>query len=298
MDVLTDVLRLLRLKASVFFHSNFCGAWSVDSSGSGKATFHLVARGACWLHLQDQDEPVALRGGDLIVFPRDARHIINDSPEPPVPGLPRGVVEPGGEGPSTSLICGYFEFDSSQVNPLLDALPDVVHIRNESVSNAVWLDTLVRLISLETESDSPGSDAIVDKLSDVLFIQVVRTYMRESGTHHGLLAALGDPQIYRALQVVHENPGEQWSVESMAGHAGMSRSAFARKFQQLTEITPMHYVAHWRMQRAYDVLASTRQSVASVAEMFGYLSEASFSKAFKQHIGVGPGVVRKQNFSS
>jgi transcriptional regulator GlxA family with amidase domain len=84
----------------------------------------------------------------------------------------------------------------------------------------------------------------------------------------------------------------------MAGHAGMSRSAFARKFQQLTEITPMHYVAHWRMQRAYDVLASTRQSVASVAEMFGYLSEASFSKAFKQHIGVGPGVVIKRNFAS
>lgn len=296
MDVLSDVLRLLRLKASVFFHSNFCGAWSVDSSGTGKATFHLVASGTCWLHLQDKHEPLELRGGDLIVFPRDARHVISDNPEPPEPDLPAGVVESGGDGPSTSLICGYFEFDSGQVNPLLDALPDAVHIESEHTSNAVWLDTLVTLISLETDSGTPGAEVIVDKLSDVLFIQVVRTYMRENGVHKGLLAALGDPQVYRVLQAVHENPGDKWSVESMAGCAGMSRSAFAKRFQRLMEITPMHYVTHWRMQRAYDALAGSRQSVASVAEMVGYLSEASFSKAFKQHIGVGPGSVRKAAF--
>lgn len=293
MDVLSDVLRLLRLRASVFLHSDFCGTWTVDSSGSGKATFHLVAHGNCWLHLPGAHQPQALAAGDLVVFPRDARHIISGSTAPLPDETPPGIVTSGGEGASTSLICGYFEFDSPQVNPLLDALPDAVHIRSEQADNAIWLDTLVRLISLETEVDSPGAEAIVDKLSDVLFVQVVRTYMRENGPPQGLLAALSDTQIYRALQAVHLSPGSAWSVEILAMEAGMSRSAFARRFQQLMNITPMHYVAGWRMQRAYDVLAEGRQSVAAVAETFGYQSEASFSKAFKQHVGVGPGAVRK-----
>lgn len=293
MDVLSDILRLLRLRASVYFHSDFCGTWTVDSSGSGKATFHLVADGNCWLHTEGEQEPLALAAGDLVVFPRDARHVISDSPEPLLADTPPGVVRAGGAGASTSLVCGYFEFDSPQVNPLLDALPDTVRIHSDQADNAIWLDTLVRLIRLETGSDSPGADAIVDKLSDVLFVQVVRTYIRENGPPQGLLAALSDVQVCRALKAVHASPGSAWSVETLAQEAGMSRSAFARRFQQLMNVTPMHYVAGWRMQRAFDVLAEGRQSVAAVAETFGYQSEASFSKAFKQHLGVGPGAVRK-----
>jgi len=295
MDVLSDVLRLLRLRASVFFHSSFCGVWAVDTSGSNRATFHLVARGACWLHLPTQEEPIALRSGDLIVFPRDAQHVIHDNPEPPPTVPSSGVFQSGSDGASTSLVCGYFEFDSPQVNPILDALPDVVHIKSENAANAAWLDTLIRFISTETESDLPGSDAVVDKLSDVLFIQVVRTHMREGNAEQGFLATLADPSINRTLRAVHQNPGSRWSVETMAERAGMSRSAFAKRFQQLMDMTPMFYVAHWRMQRAYDLLASSNQSVAAIAESFGYQSEASFSKAFKQHIGVGPGSIRRRS---
>lgn len=293
MDVLSDVLRLLRLRASVFFHASFCGAWSVDSSGENKATFHLIARGACWLHMPSVKVPIPLRGGDLVVFPRDAVHVISASPE--LAELPphSGVIASGGEGPSTSLVCGYFEFDTSLANPILSALPDVVHIRGEEAGNAGWIDLLMRFIAAETENAAPGSDVLVDRLADVLFIQVVRTAMRDQATSTGLLATLADRKISRAMQSLHEAPEAIWTVEKLAETAGMSRAAFAKRFQELMGMAPMTYVTHWRMQRAYELLRQGEKSVAMIAEQSGYQAEAAFRKAFKQYMGFGPGAVRR-----
>lgn len=293
MDVLSDVLRLLRLRASVFFHASFCGAWSVDSSGENKATFHLIARGACWLHMPSEMVPIPLRGGDLVVFPRDAVHVISASPE--LAELPphSGVIASGGEGPSTSLVCGYFEFDTPLANPILSALPDVVHIRGEEAGNAGWIDLLMRFIASETENAAPGSDVLVDRLADVLFIQVVRTAMRDQAAPTGLLATLSDRKISRAMQSLHEAPEAIWTVDKLAETAGMSRAAFAKRFQELMGMAPMTYVTHWRMQRAYELLRLGEKSVAMIAEQSGYQAEAAFRKAFKQHMGFGPGAVRR-----
>lgn len=293
MDVLSDVLRLLRLRASVFFHAGFCGNWSVDSSGSGKATFHLIARGACWLHMPERDEPLALRGGDLLVFPRDAVHVISVSAERISLPAHSGVNSGDGEGPVTSVICGYFNFDSPQANPILAALPDVLHLRGDDTANAGWLDLLMRLIAAETESGDVGTDVVVDRLSDVLFIQVIRTYVRENPDKRGLLAALADRRISRALDALHESPGTAWTVEALADIAGMSRAAFAKRFQELMAMPPMSYVTHWRMQLAYELLHTSELSVAAIAERSGYQSEAAFRKAFSQLMGVGPGAVRR-----
>lgn len=293
MDVLSDLLRLLRLRASVFFHASVCGAWSVDSSGENKATFHLIARGACWLHLPERD-PLPLRGGDLVVFPRDAVHVISSSPERAELPPHSGLVSAGGDGPSTSLVCGYFEFETPLANPILASLPDVVHIRSEETGNAGWLDLLMRFIAAETESGEAGSDVLVDRLADVLFIQVLRTYLREHPGAAGILAALSDRKIARALQSLHDRPGSGWTVEALADRAGMSRAAFAKRFQELMGMAPMAYVAHWRMQRAYEKLYLGGQSVAAIAEQSGYQSEAAFRKAFKQHMGYGPGAVRRR----
>lgn len=293
MDVLSDVLRLMRLRASVFFHADFVGDWSVDSSGSGTPTFHLVARGGCWLHLPGDSGVISLGSGDLVMFPRDARHVISNSDTPPDIEAHSGVRQSGDGGAATSVICGYFAFANAHANPILDALPDVMHLRGDDADNADWLDRLIRLISAELENDYAGNAAIIDKLADVLFIQLVRSHIRRHGCHHGLLAALADARIDKALQVVHEQPGGAWSVETLAAQAGMSRSAFAKQFQLLMDMPPMQYVAHWRMQRAYDLLSSGNESVARVADLSGYRSEASFSKAFKQYMGVGPGAVRK-----
>lgn len=294
MDTISDVLRLLNLHASVFFHSSFCGEWAMDGENDYRATFHLIARGNCWLHLADSDSHIALTGGDLVVFPRNIAHSISYSPQPPgdIDGIPEPVAE--GEIPTISLICGYFDFESPQANPLLDAMPDVIHIKHEDPAKTSQLDTLLQFITIETESDSPGSDAIVDKLSEILFIHVIRAYMLKSNARSGLLSALADKQLGKVISAIHRQPGFQWTVEKLASQAGMSRSAFSKHFQQVADMSPMQYVTQWRMQTAYEKLRTTRESVSHIAEQCGYQTEASFRKAFKQQVGVGPGAIRKR----
>ena len=294
MDTISDILNLLNLRASVYFHSSFCGSWSIDGGNDYRATFHLIARGNCWLHMPEQNKVIALRGGDLIVFPRDIRHAISsstESAEPPTDAS--SAQQPLNQEPTTSLICGYFDFDSPQANPILDAMPDLIHIRNETPARASMLDSVLRHITIETEHAQPGADVIVDRLSEVLFIQVIRSYMLQSGIQAGLLAALADTRLARAIRSVHVDPAYAWSVDKLAAVAGMSRSAFASHFQAVAGITPMQYVTNWRIQTAYEKLRSGTASVAQIAQQSGYQSEAAFSKAFKKHTGSGPGAVRR-----
>lgn len=294
MDVISDILRLLDLRSSVYFHSSFCGSWAIDGANPYQATFHLIARGNCWLHLPDTDRDIALTGGDLIVFPRDIRHTISNSQQVPesvdIPPVPAGPDEI----PTTSLICGYFDFTSPQTNPLLDTMPDVIHIRNEAPGRTSTMNTILNMITTETEQAAPGSEAVIDKLTELLFIHVVRAYMEESGTHSGVLAALGDAALSKVVTAIHEQPGTRWSVDRLAETAGMSRSVFARRFLQVTAMTPMQYVTSWRMQVAYEALRNSDTSVAEIAERSGYQTEASFRKAFKETTGINTGEVRKQ----
>ncbi len=296
MDVLSDVLQLLRLKAHVYFYANFCGAWSISSPNSNQAKFHIVERGTCWLHMADGGEPITLRSGDLVFFATNARHIITESPVKPDYELAAGIIfDKDNSGPTTRIICGNFDFESNLMNPILSTLPDVVHIQSNDPTNTIQLESLMRFIYLETESDTLGATAVVDKLCDVLFVQIIRSWLNKNQSQQGFLAALADPQLHQALKQFHAKPGEIWTVGSLARQAGMSRSAFAKRFQTIMAKTPMDYVAHWRMQCAYELLITTNKSMAQLAEMFSYQSEASFRKAFKHHIGLTPGVVKKQH---
>lgn len=299
MDTLSPVLRSFALRASVFFHSTYCGTWTVDTSGENKATFHVIARGACWLHLPSRNEPMALQGGDLVVFPRDARHVISSTAEPlkagDVPQAQGTTIPPETiDGPSTALICGYFEFEQSAWNPLLEALPEIIIIRGDEAAHTALMDSLMRFIIFETESEQLGIDLVIDRMCDVLFIHVVRTCLQREQYDEGFLTALADQNLSRALNDIHQHPERPWSVASLAQQAGMSRSAFAERFHRLVKLSPMQYVTHWRMQYAFGLLTSTRQSVSSIAGQNGYQSEAAFSKAFKRQYGKGPGAVRRE----
>ncbi|MDZ7805288.1 AraC family transcriptional regulator [Thiohalophilus sp.] len=296
MDALSEILHATRLNARVFLHSRFCGQWAVDTSGTRQATFHVVARGNAWLHRPDRTHPEPLRGGDLVVFPHDAAHVISNSDTPPGPAVPRNQPAPAGsEGSSTSLICGYFEFGEQRWNALLESMPDYLVIRNEQMGGTGHMSSLIDFMIAEAETGQQGADAVINRLSDTLFIQVVRSYVAQVRPARGLVAALADTRLARGLNAFHQQPAANWSVATLARQAGMSRSAFAARFQQIIGQTPLHYITQWRMHRAYDLLATTDYSTRRVAEQCGYQNEAAFAKAFKRQFELGPGAVRRQS---
>ncbi|MEJ2694016.1 MAG: AraC family transcriptional regulator [Candidatus Thiodiazotropha sp.] len=294
MDLLSDILRTLRLRAAVFLHASFRGDWAVDTSGERRATFHWIARGGSWLHMPGRREPIALSSGDLVVFPHDAKHTICHSETPPADDLPRNRMSKSkASGPSVTLICGYFDFERHSWNPLLAALPEVMVIRDEESAEAPLMDTLRRFLYYEVEQGLLGSSLLIDKLSEILFIHVIRSHM-ENCKERGFIAALADHRIGKSLRKMHERPADNWSVETLARVAGMSRSAFAARFNGLMEMTPMQYLTRWRMTLANERFLTSNESVAQVAESSGYRSEVAFSKVFKKHLGYGPGEARKK----
>lgn len=285
MDPLTSTLRLLNLRASVYFHSEFCGNWGIHETASYRATFHRVTGGHCCMTIEDTGEQLYLKHGDLVVFTRQFRYTISSAVE----------NYDDSDDNAVGLVCGYFEFDSLRNNPILDAMPEVLHISGSDIQEAGMFASILEFISLETESSQPGSDVIVDRLSEVLFIHVVRAYIQQHDIQKGMLALLVDARLSSAIRAVHENPGHNWQVSTLAQRAAMSRSSFASRFQQRSGITPMQYVTNWRMQCAFERLRQGEESVATVAESLGYQTEAAFRKAFRKHAGIGPGELRRES---
>lgn len=290
-DVLSSVLRLLRFRASVFFHSSYCGSWTVDTSGSGRSTFHLIAGGHCYLHLPNGEEAIPLSTGDLVVFPRDDAHKITDNPNAD------GTTSTDSCNPeeATALICGYFDFDDPQRNPVINALPDSVLVQGNGVDVDPRLQVLIDLMKSETNEAVTGADVVVDKLSEILFIYAVRSYIKTEDPQSGILAALSDVNISKALDAVHDKPESAWTVEKMATVAGQSRAVFSKQFSELMGQSAMQYVGQWRMKLATQMLKEGQKSVTEIAELVGYSSEVSFRKAFKQITGQTPGEARKQD---
>lgn len=290
-DALSDILRRMRLKAEIYARPDYCGTWAVDTSGHRKAAFHLIERGSGWLHTGD-GEPRPLTSGDFMLFPHDAPHRLANSRTEPDPAV---INQPEPEvltGPVTSLLCGFFEFQSKAAWPLLDGLPQVVVLDLKDSSRQQGTHALLQLIISELERHEPGCDAAVNELAYVLFIHVLRSQM-EQGLSQGLLGALADPKIGMALNCIHSNFASDWTVDRLASEVAMSRSAFAKRFSELVGMTPIRYLTEWRMQEARDLLETTDQSIAEIAEKSGYQSEVAFRKAFKSVVGQTPGSVRR-----
>ena len=291
-DALSDILRGMRLKAEIFARPDYCGTWAVDTSGHRKVAFHLIERGTGWLHADELAEPLAMSSGDLVLFPHDAPHLLANSAAPPDPAIVNRPAPDVLEGPVTSLLCGFFEFQSRAAWPLLDGLPPVIVLDLKRSSRQDGTQTLLQLIVGELERGAPGSDAAVNELAYVLFIHVLRAQI-EQGLDGGLLCALGHPQVGRALNLIHADYAYDWSVDRLASAVAMSRSAFARRFRELVGATPVRYLTEWRMQQAGDLLANSDLSIAEIAARCGYQSEVAFRKAFKSVVGQTPGAVRR-----
>jgi len=304
MDVLTDILHSLRLSGGVRFQCDFRAPWGMEMKSASVADFHIITRGQCWLRLGAQAQPVPLQAGDIVVFPHGDGHALTASPdEDTVPAEQivegrdldhYGPVTYGGDGLPAGILCGYFEFDREQRHPLVAALPPLIHLRATDAQDLAWLQTVIGLITQETRYPRPGVQAVVNRLAEVLFIQILRAHLGRASAPAGILAAIADRQVGAALAQLHGAPEKSWTVATLGRRAAMSRSAFSARFTRLVGETPMQYLALRRMEKARALLMSPQVSTAAVAEKVGYRTEAAFSKAFKRIVGVGPGAFRRK----
>ena len=306
MDVLSDILDVLQLRGTLYFRTAFSPPWSVAVPALGRAArFHLAVQGRCHVRV-GQDQEVILNPGDLIVIPKGSAHVLSDSadssPAPLEDVLARsgyrgeGVLVYGGEPAAdadTKLVCGHLDFAPGAEHPLLRALPPYLLVTAEHRARAPWLDELLRLITRQIFAESPGTTASVIRLSEALFIEVLRSCADQDPALAGILEAMADARIGRALGLMHRSLDAGWTLDRLAREVGMSRSRFAELFQRLMGCAPMSYLSDLRLQKARNLLAGTGEPVQRVAARVGYQSPAAFSRAFTNRYGHSPSDVRR-----
>lgn len=304
MDALSDIISSMRLRGEVYFRCELSAPWGMDIARTEVAEFHVVARGFCWLKMAGEEKPVFLQAGDVVVFPHGHAHVLLDAQDsealPAEAIIGEGKIENYGPviyghgGTAANILCGYFEFDRSVHSPLLDALPALIHIHGADAAEISWLQTTINFICHETRAIRPGTEAVVNRLVEVLFAQIMRAYIAQTATPSGILGAIADVKLGVALNAMHQRPGYAWSLEELARIAGMSRTSFVQRFHMMAGQTPMHYLTEWRMQKARQMLVSSDMTMLDIAETVGYQSESSFSKAFKKCCGISPGACRRK----
>ncbi len=305
MDVLDDILATLDLKGALYFRTDCTAPWAVAVPELNRAArFHLVVQGR--LHVAfPSGKAVDLMPGDLVLVPGGRAHVLADAPGRPAPPLQtvladagydgRGVLVLGQGDPlaSTQTICGHFTFRDGSDHPLLRALPDHLVITNSLRAREPWLDELLRLVARRMFTDGIGLPAAVTRLSEVVFIELLRVGIGQVDGLRTILDAFRDRQIGRALELIHGAPGDAWTVDRLAHAVGMSRSRFAERFSDLLGTGPMAYLADWRLQKSLALLDETRASIQQVARQAGYRSPAAFTRAFAGKFGVAPTEYRR-----
>ena len=318
-DALSEVLAAVHLSGSIFFEVTAKSPWVAEAPPAARIApqvapgaqhaieYHVVTAGSCWISLvgDNASEPVRLDEGDIVVVPHGDPHVVSSAPgmraEPnlEVYGKPGDntlaavpfLLQTGGDGPSeTRLICGFFSCDVRPFNPLLESLPRFMRFGRDSLASHSLLDEFIRFATAEMGNKRAGSQSVLNRLSELMFVEIVRLYMDQlGGSNTGWLAGLRDPLVGRALTLLHARPSHAWTLEQLASEAAASRSVLADRFNDLVGYPPIQYLARWRMQIAARRLMDPGARVAAVAHEVGYESEAAFSRAFKKFVGQSPG---------
>jgi AraC-like DNA-binding protein len=319
MDALSDVLRVANLTGGVFLHAEFFAPWCIAARVSpehcapalGPAShlivYHYVVEGDVHIRVDGREgEDFALGAGEIVLLPRNDLHVMgSDLSLPPVPG--RDIIQPpkdgglfsmhlGGSGARTQMICGFLGCASADGNPVISTLPPMIKLGVAQGGTAEWIRSTLQYGAAEISAGRPGSETVLAKLSELLFVEAVRRYaegLPEGQT--GWLAGLREPHVSRALALMHRDIARRWTVDDLGREVGLSRSALADRFIRFIGMPPMHYLANWRMQVATQKLRDTGSSLAHVAETVGYDSEAAFSRAFKKTFGAAPATWRRSN---
>ncbi len=295
MDVLSHLFNTFRIQANVFHNGQYCGSWQLDTSGTRKASFHVVTHGQCeFLTHNGTRHAATLSMGDLVLFPRDSEHRVSSSINVTTE-LNTSKSQPFSDGlrdDGTGLVCGFLEFEHQSNNFLFDLLPDYMIVRSHEAPWNTNLKQILDLMITESIAEHPGVQATLNRLSEMIFMILIREKINDESQSSGFAAALRDLRIQKVLEAIHNDPAQDWTVESLAAIAAMSRSAFAAKFKSLLDETPLSYIKRWRMQSAYRWFRDDGITVAEAADRCGYVTEAAFAKAFKRELGVSPGQVR------
>lgn len=315
MDTLSDVLRAVRLTGAVFFDVRATDPWvaeappgrtivrSVFEHSDHLMSYHVVTRGQAWAGLEGEP-PLRLSAGDVVVFPHGDAHALSSAPglrrppdlslfqRPSEGRLPFALTVNGTTDAANHIVCGFIGCDTGPFNPLLSALPRIIHVR-DSAGGAI--STFARFAAAESNTPRMGGDCVLSRLSEMMFVDVVRRYVETLPADRlGWLAGLREPFVGRALAALHRDPARAWTLAQLAREVGLSRSALAERFTQFVGQPPVQYLTRWRMQLAATHLLTGLDSIAVVAEHVGYDSEAAFSRAFKKAVGESPSAWRRR----
>lgn len=286
-------LRHLHLGSEVYYIGQLCDAWHMSTPGGDATTFHLVCHGGAWIHMQDHSQPTQMHSGDIAFFPHDAAHTFSALEK--VPDKPFDYSNPAPldrTAPGTGLLCGHLKLPTHIRRLLLASFPEFILIRPDQSPVGRQMRNLIEMMTEEAMQNDLGVTAILDRLSDTLFLYIVRHALHLEPKLSPLLAAMSDEHLRLAVSAFIEQPAQAWTVDRMARLACQSRSAFSERFTQLVKMPPMEFVTTWRMQLAAGMLAGEYSNMLDVALRCGYESEAAFRKAFKRIIGITPGKAR------
>ena len=281
MEVLSDILRSMQVEGSVYFCDNLTAPWHKHFKDTEAAAFHMVRRGECWATASG--ETVQLGPGDLIFLAPGLDHVLESHP----PG-----ADPAAYSADTLLLCGYADFAADAMTPLAGIFPTMSVIREDELTRHAWLKATLDQLSSEYLAQGPGSELIVNKLTEVVLIELIRiNFCRNED--HAFLQALNDPAVSKALNLLHERPAHPWTLDSLADEVALSRAAFAKRFKSLVGQSMFQYLTSLRMQKAQDLLRNTELPVYEIATRSGYESELAFTRTFKKHNDKTPKQFRK-----
>jgi AraC-like DNA-binding protein len=310
-DLLSDILRSVRLSGGVFFHASFSAPFCVESPpcehiaelldlGAGQVVpFHIVVEGSCEARVGGEN-PVVLESDDVVIFFHGGTHVVASRgateavpiapllPPPPYDGQIQHIRH-GGGGPLTIMICGFLQHETAVFSPLFSSLPRVVAVSGRSGDGKQHLFEILQIIEEEARAARPGGSCLLARLTELMFIEVLRAYLLEAPSEDGgWLRGTQDPFVSRSLQLLHSAPDRDWTLEKLCREVGRSRSALAEGFSRLVGLPPMQYLARWRMELAAQLLTTCDMTVSEVARHVGYHSDVAFNRAFRRISGLPP----------
>ena len=316
MDVLSEVLKTVRLEGALFFNAEFSAPWCLSTSPSAAympdlfadarhlIIYHFLTEGRAYAKITggQREELIA---GDIVIFPHGAAHVLgNGWPAKPVDSLRTfaknlthglKLARFGGGGEITRFVCGYLACEPRLSEPFLAGLPPLLKVHIAQEPSGRWLEHSIRFSVGDAGISSPGSGLVLAKLSEVLFVETLRCYVDSLPPDQtGWLAGVRDPVIGRALTLLHNEPAHPWTVSDLARKIGLSRTRLAERFRHFLGESPMAYLTKWRLRLGAEMLLSSADSVAGVAAAVGYGSEATFSRAFRREFDCPPAQFRRR----